>query len=204
QVRNHGTVGGSLAHADPASDFAAVAVATDARLRLVSASGVREVAASDFFAGPFSTALERGELIAEIVLAADADGSAYVSCEGASMTGLSGAPLARLDAGPKVRGATRYAADLDVPGLLHARLVPALEAHARLLGIDAEAALAVPGVVAVLTAGDLPIRAEGDSRAVEPLARDEIVFAGQPVAVVVAETEAAAEDGAELVMVTAE
>src|SRR5205085_153754 len=96
----------------------------------------------------------------------------------------------RLDAEPKVRGATRYAADLEIPGLLHARPVLSYEAHARLLGVDAEAALAVPGVVAVLTARDLPIRAEGESRAVEPLARDEIAFAGQPVAVVVAETEA--------------
>jgi carbon-monoxide dehydrogenase medium subunit len=68
QVRNHGTVGGSLAHADPSSDFAAVAVAADARLRLVSASGEREVAAAQFFTGPFGTVREHGELIAEIIV----------------------------------------------------------------------------------------------------------------------------------------
>jgi CO/xanthine dehydrogenase Mo-binding subunit len=110
----------------------------------------------------------------------------------------------RIDSEPKVRGATRFAADLPVPGLLHARLVAAFEAHARLVGVETEAALALPGVVAVLTARDLPIEAEGDGREVEPLARDEIVFAGQPVAVVVAETEAAAEDGAELVVLETE
>ena len=74
------------------------------------------------------------------------------------------------------------------------------EAHARIRAVDAEAALAVPGVVAVLTAADLPTATGGD-RTAEPLARDEVVFAGQPVAIVVAESEAAAEDGVEAVVV---
>jgi len=107
----------------------------------------------------------------------------------------------RLDAPEKVTGATRYAADLHVPGLLHARLVLSWEAHAAVERVDADAALQVPGVVAVLTAGDLPLAAEGSNRTNEPLARDEVVFAGQPVAIVVAESEAAAEDGAEAVVV---
>jgi carbon-monoxide dehydrogenase medium subunit len=83
QVRNHGTLGGSLAHADPASDFGAVALAVDARLRLVSATGERAVVASDFFAGPFATVLGKGELIAEIALPAELArcGSAYVAIE---------------------------------------------------------------------------------------------------------------------------
>jgi CO/xanthine dehydrogenase Mo-binding subunit len=115
-----------------------------------------------------------------------------------------GSSRPRIDSEPKVRGATRYAADLEVAGLLHARLVLSFEAHARLLGVDAEAALAVPGVVAVLTAPDLPLGSDGGTRAAEPLAREEIVFAGQPVAIVVAETEAAAEDGAEAVIVETE
>ena len=107
----------------------------------------------------------------------------------------------RVDAPDKVTGATRYAADGHVHGLLHARPVLASEAHARIRSIDAEAALATPGVVAVLTAADLPIATSGTDRMSEPLARDEVVFAGQPVALVLAETEAAAEDGAELVFV---
>ena len=107
----------------------------------------------------------------------------------------------RIDAPDKVTGATRYAADGYVHGLLHARPVLSTEAHARIRGIERDAALAVPGVVAVLDAGDLPIAASGNDRTVEPLAREEVVFAGQPVALVVAESEAAAEDGAELVVV---
>jgi CO/xanthine dehydrogenase Mo-binding subunit len=88
-----------------------------------------------------------------------------------------------------------------VPGLLHARLVLSHEAHAMISGIRAEAALAISGVVAVLTAADLPIVATGKGRLYEPLAREEVVYAGQPVALVVAETEALAEDGAQLVEV---
>ena len=107
----------------------------------------------------------------------------------------------RVDAPDKVTGATRYAADGYVHGLLHARPVLATEAHARIRGIDASAALDVAGVVAVLTAADLPIASAGTDRTSEPLARQEVVFAGQPVALVVAESEAAAEDGAEAVVV---
>jgi len=107
----------------------------------------------------------------------------------------------RLDGEAKVRGATRYAADLRVHGLLHARLVLAAEAHGRITRIDGSGALAVPGVVAVLTADDLPFVEGASGRAGQPLARGEIVFSGQPVALVVAETEAAATDGVDHVIV---
>lgn len=109
----------------------------------------------------------------------------------------------RRDGEAKVRGATRYVGDMPVHGLLHARPVLAAEAHARILGIDTSAALALPGVVAVLTHADLPLQG-GSGRAAEPLAREEVVWAGQPVALVVAESEAAAEDGAALVDVDTE
>jgi CO/xanthine dehydrogenase Mo-binding subunit len=107
----------------------------------------------------------------------------------------------RIDAPEKVTGATRYAADGHVHGLLHARLVLATEAHALVRGVEKDGAIAIPGVVAVLTAADLPIATTGNDRTAEPLAREEVVFAGQPVAIVVAETEAAAEDAVELVVV---
>jgi CO/xanthine dehydrogenase Mo-binding subunit len=110
----------------------------------------------------------------------------------------------RIDARDKVTGATRYAADLTRSGLLHARIVPAVYAHARIRSVDAAAALVLPGVIAVLTARDLPIAGQGEQRRFEPLARDEVVFAGQPVALVIGETEAAAEDGAGLVKVELE
>ena len=117
------------------------------------------------------------------------------------MTDVIGVARPRIDAPGKVTGATRYAADGYVHGLLHGRLVLSTEPHALIVTIDREAALAVPGVVAVLTAEDLPTTGAGGDRSTEPLARTEVVFAGQPVALVVAESEAAAEDGAELVLV---
>ncbi|HYI15571.1 MAG TPA: xanthine dehydrogenase family protein molybdopterin-binding subunit, partial [Thermomicrobiales bacterium] len=106
----------------------------------------------------------------------------------------------RADAPAKLTGQERYAGDLAFPGLLHARPVLSVAAHARLTGIDSAAAREVPGVVAVLTAADLPFVAEGGPpRALESLAKEEIVYAGQPVALILADSEAAAEAGAELV-----
>jgi CO/xanthine dehydrogenase Mo-binding subunit len=115
-----------------------------------------------------------------------------------------GVSTPRRDSEPKVRGTTRFAADLPVPGLLHARLVMAHEAHAKIVSIAVDDALALPGVVAVLTAVDLPLASSGPGRLYEPLAREEVIYAGQPVALVVAESEAQAEDGAELVDVELE
>jgi CO/xanthine dehydrogenase Mo-binding subunit len=107
----------------------------------------------------------------------------------------------RPDAPAKVRGATRYAADRPVRGLLHARLVLAPRAHARIAGIDVAGTHDTPGVVAVLAAGDLPLVGRGADRLSMPLAESEVVFAGQPVALVVARTPEAAADGAEQVIV---
>src|ERR1700759_4147394 len=112
-----------------------------------------------------------------------------------------GVSTPRRDSGPKVRGATRFAADIAVAGLLHARLVLSHEAHAMIASISTEPALEVPGVVAVLTAADLPLVATGRGRTYEPLAREEVVYAGHPVALVVAASEGAAAAGAELVEV---
>ena len=123
---------------------------------------------------------------------------------GADTTGAVGVARPRPDSLDNVRGVTRFAADLPIAGLLHARIVPSVYAHARIRSIDASAALAVPGVVAVLTASDLPIVGADDMRMFEPLAREETLFVGQPVALVVAETEAAAADAVPLVMVDAE
>jgi CO/xanthine dehydrogenase Mo-binding subunit len=112
-----------------------------------------------------------------------------------------GAPRPRPDTPAKARGATRYLADRPVRGLLHARLVLSPRAHARIVSIDRDAAQAVPGVVAVLIAEDLPLKGEGSDRQSRPLARSEVVFAGEPVAIVVGRTPEAAADGAELVSI---
>jgi carbon-monoxide dehydrogenase medium subunit len=68
QVRNWGTIGGSVAHADPASDWPAFLLATNATLVCRSQSGQREVGARDFFLDTFSTALEPTEVLTEIVI----------------------------------------------------------------------------------------------------------------------------------------
>jgi carbon-monoxide dehydrogenase medium subunit len=65
-VRNRGTVGGSLCHADPAGDWGAVMLALEAQFVVRSASGERTIAAQDFFQGPFTTALRPDELLTEI------------------------------------------------------------------------------------------------------------------------------------------
>ena len=103
----------------------------------------------------------------------------------------------RVDAPEKLTGQERFTADLRLPGLLVARPVGSAYAHARILGVDKTAALAIPGVVAVLTAADLPLRQDRNGApAKTPIARDEALYAGHVIALVLAESDAAAEDGA--------
>ena len=110
-------------------------------------------------------------------------------------------------AGPQVvRGAARYTFDIthDEPlaGLLHMKLARSPHAHARILDIDTRAALAVPGVLRILTHADAPARLYSTARhevdAVDPddtrLLDDVVRFAGQRVAAIVAESEGAAEE----------
>lgn len=65
-VRNKGTLGGSLAHADPSADWPALVLATEATIVCQGAGGKRSIAAADFFTGLYSTALEEGEIIIEV------------------------------------------------------------------------------------------------------------------------------------------
>ncbi len=115
---------------------------------------------------------------------------------------LVGTSLPRQDGPDKVTGRARYAGDQTLPGMLYARLVTSPYGHARILNIDTSAALSVPGVVAVFTAETLGM-AQTDplSRSQSPLAQQEVVWCGHPVAIVVGETEASAEDGATAVEV---
>jgi carbon-monoxide dehydrogenase medium subunit len=79
-IRNRGTVGGSLAHADPAAELPAVMVALDAELEIRSAKGRRIVPAGEFFTGLFSTAIQPGELLTEIrvPVPAERSGTAFL------------------------------------------------------------------------------------------------------------------------------
>lgn len=111
-----------------------------------------------------------------------------------------GKPTRLIDGRAKVTGTLRFAPDLYLPGMLYARFVPSAHAHATIRSVEKSAALAVPGVVAVLTADDLP-NIPPSSRNLLLLARGRVIFVGQPVALVLADNEAAAEDGVDQVMV---
>ncbi len=106
----------------------------------------------------------------------------------------------RTDGAEKVTGEARFTGDLHVAGLLHARLVLSPYANARIVRVDVTGARAVPGVVDVLTAADLPFaEPDSSSRKRDFLARERSLYNGHPVAAVVAETAAAAEDAVSLV-----
>ncbi|WP_270935032.1 xanthine dehydrogenase family protein molybdopterin-binding subunit [Falsiroseomonas oryzae] len=114
-------------------------------------------------------------------------------------------------------GRGRYTDDIGLPGQAHGVVLRSPHAHARIAAIDTAAALAVPGVLAVITGADLraaglggmpcmiPLKSrDGSPRADTPhlaLAEDRVRHVGDPVAFVVAETQQAARDGAEAVMV---
>ncbi|MGD0024937.1 MAG: xanthine dehydrogenase family protein subunit M [Xanthobacteraceae bacterium] len=70
QIRNRGTVGGSMAHADPAAEMPGIAVTCEAQIAVIGKAGARVIAAGDFFRGPLTTALDPDEIITEIRLPA--------------------------------------------------------------------------------------------------------------------------------------
>jgi CO/xanthine dehydrogenase Mo-binding subunit len=110
---------------------------------------------------------------------------------------LVGKRLRRADSPERLTGQVRYTGDLVLPGALHGRLVRSPYASARIVSVDKRVAEATPGVVAVLTAEDLPVhnlREAVENRSIM-LAYERTMYVGQPVAVVLAESEAAAEDG---------
>ena len=110
QVRNRGTVGGSLAHADPSSDLPACLHALGAEVVLRSRRGVRTVPVDGFFAGPFQSGIEPDELLTEIRLPAPREdaGSAYASltqpASGYSMVGVAAVVFAGGGAGIGITG----------------------------------------------------------------------------------------------------
>ncbi len=121
----------------------------------------------------------------------------------------------RIEDEPLVRGRGRYVADAPLPNQAYACFVRSPHAFARILGLEIEAAAKAPGVVGVLTAKDLegvgsigrhpPLPGRGGKPLVMPfrpaLASERVMHVGEPVAMVVAETAAAAQDAAELVSV---
>src|SRR2546423_14136124 len=98
----------------------------------------------------------------------------------------------RQEGAEKVTGATRFTADLELPGLLHVQLVTSHVPSGQIRAIDTNAARGVPGVVDIVSGGDLPeLDSAGPDR---PLASSRVFYVGQPVVAVVAESESAAAD----------
>lgn len=112
-------------------------------------------------------------------------------------------PMPRPDAVAKVTGQGIYADDLYVEGMLHAKALRSQYPHARLLRVDTTAAKAAPGVVAVLTADDIPGRKDCGVHEVDwpVLCYDKVRYVGDAVALVVAESEAEAEAALKLIQV---
>jgi carbon-monoxide dehydrogenase large subunit len=124
-----------------------------------------------------------------------------------------GAQVLRVEDQRLLTGNGRYVDDLRVPGVLHAAFVRSAYAHARIRGIDTAEAAAQPGVTAVYTAADfgtlastampdmVPVNLVKQPINYQPLAHDEVAHVGVPVAVVIADSRARAEDAAALIMV---
>ncbi len=126
------------------------------------------------------------------------------------MTQMVGRSIRRVDARAKVTGEAIYAGDLVMDGMLHAKILFAGRPHARVLGIDTSEAEAVPGVVAIFAAKDVPVNEYGLQTADQPvlcgpgsskLGADVVRFAGDQVALVVAENEGAAARARECIRV---
>ncbi|WP_158602703.1 xanthine dehydrogenase family protein molybdopterin-binding subunit [Jiangella rhizosphaerae] len=118
-----------------------------------------------------------------------------------------GRSVRRPDLVEKVTGAAQYCVDVTMPGMAHAKVVRSDRAHARITGIDVAEALAGPGVVAVVTADDIASLHARFGHIIADhwiLATGKVRYYGEPVAVVVAETVAAAADAVELVRVSYE
>jgi carbon-monoxide dehydrogenase medium subunit len=153
QVRNSGTVGGSIAHGDPASDVGAAFVALGGRARLQSAAGTREVPADEFFLGVFTTALQPQELLTAVLIPAVApgDGSAYASVE----DDASGYPLAGAAVHAHVDGGRIDSCTIGLTGVATRPLrAPAVEAAV-------VAAAGVPDAAAIVGAlEELPLHVD--------------------------------------------
>jgi carbon-monoxide dehydrogenase large subunit len=119
-----------------------------------------------------------------------------------------GHEIRRVEDPALLTGEARFLADLEIGGLLHAVFVRSTVAHGRIRNVDIAIAVDLPGVVAVLTAGDLDLPAQGAEQlgllARPLLAADRVRFVGEPVAVVVAESHEAAFDAVEAVVVDVE
>jgi aerobic carbon-monoxide dehydrogenase medium subunit len=185
QIRNRGTIGGSVSHADPAAEYPAVAVTLDAEIDLASVRGTRTVSAADFFTGPLMTVAEPDEILTEIRFGNHIQGSAIA--EMARRHGdfaLAGAACAvELDATERVRtlrlglfgvGSTPVrarAAERAASGVAAGDLDPVAVGQAAVAGLscvsDVHADAGYRQRVAGHLAGQVVARAVQEARAVQ-------------------------------------
>ncbi len=159
QIRNRGTVGGSIAHADPASELPAVALALDAELEIASGAGSRRVAAEDFFLGTWTTAIGEDEILtavhfpvwegasgfaveelarrsgdfalAGVVAGVQVDGSGAVTRSAISFLGMAPTPVRARSAEAALTGTNPSADDLaEIGRLAVADTEPTADVHA--------------------------------------------------------------------------
>lgn len=180
QIRNRGTVGGSVAHADPAAELPAVFVTLKARFHALSVRGQRRIEAADMFLGYFSTALEPDELLVEIEVPRlpPRTGSAFIEyarVHGAFALGGAAAAVTLSEEGACERAAI---------GLLGAAAMPvraAAAAEAALVGrpVDGEAAEAAAGLAAadLEPPGDLRVSSDYRRALIKELTRQAILQA---------------------------
>ncbi len=118
---------------------------------------------------------------------------------------LIGKRIPKLDAPDKASGKTRYIHDLELPGVLHAKILRSSELHARIVSIDTSAAKRLPGVHAVITAADVPWqRPIGVGKDHLPLKTDRVRSLRDEIAAVAADSEAIAEAALGLIKVVYE
>ena len=126
-VRNRGTIGGSIAHADPGADLPAALIASAAQIVVTGRAGERAIDAERFFTDAFTTTLQSGELVSAVRVPAIASGSgaAYEKCPDAA----SGYAVCGIAAIVSVAGGQVTAARIAITGLgSHAARLPAVEA----------------------------------------------------------------------------
>ena len=126
--------------------------------------------------------------------------------------GWIGKPMPRREDERLVRGQGKFVDDIRLPGTVHLHVVRTAYAHARIIRIDTTAAMALPGVIRILTHADLgpagkpmplqiPLGEIQHPVTQPPLAADRVAYAGQPVVAIVAEDRYIAEDAADLVVI---
>jgi aerobic carbon-monoxide dehydrogenase medium subunit len=150
-IRNSGTIGGSIAHADPAAELPAVALALDAEIVAVGPDGTRSIPAAEFFRGPFSTALASDELLTEVRLPHWRGGHAFVEFARThgSFAIVAVAALVEMADGRVARASIAMTGVAPVP-------IRAAAAERALVGAVPDAAAAADAAVEGLTpAGDM-------------------------------------------------